>query len=184
MQPQPRIKTDVLRICPSRLCVRRTQRTPSWTIQRRFNLPDVSRRFGVVLFRHAAPASVPIRILLVSKISIERINKIVRLIRRMKSVSMARLKEELEVSEASIKRDIEFLRERLGCPIEWNRSLRGYVIRDDLAQGGRFELPGVWFDSSEVFALLMMLHLVEGVSSESGAIQVNYSQRTASHSTS
>lgn len=98
-----------------------------------------------------------------SKISIERITKIVRLIRRMKSVSMAHLKEELEVSEASIKRDIEFLRERLGCPIEWNRSLRGYVIRDDLAQGGRFELPGVWFDSSEVFALLMMLHLVEGV---------------------
>lgn len=98
-----------------------------------------------------------------SKISIERITKIVRFIRRKKSASMAFLKAELEVSEASIKRDIEFLRERLDCPIEWNRSQRGYVIRDDLAQGGRFELPGIWFDSSEVFALLMMLHLVDGV---------------------
>lgn len=98
-----------------------------------------------------------------SKVSIERMTKIVRFIRKRNSVSMAFLKEQLEVSEASIKRDIEFLRDRLGCPMEWNRSLRGYVIRDDLAEGGRFELPGIWFDSSEVFSLLTMLHLVDGV---------------------
>lgn len=98
-----------------------------------------------------------------SKISIERMTKIVRFIRKRSSVSMAFLKEELEVSEASIKRDIEFLRERLGCPLEWDRSQRGYVIRDEQAGGGRFELPGIWFDSSEVFALLTMLHLVDGV---------------------
>lgn len=98
-----------------------------------------------------------------SKVSVERMTKIVRFIRKRSSVSMAFLREELEVSEASIKRDIEFLRDRLGCPLEWNRSSRGYVIRDDLAEGGRFELPGVWFDSSEVFALLTMLHLVDGV---------------------
>ena len=98
-----------------------------------------------------------------SKVSVERITKIVRLMRKKKSVSMALLKDELEVSEASIRRDIEFLRERLGCPLDWDRSLRGYVIRDDQAHGGKFELPGVWFDSSEVFALLTMLHLVDGV---------------------
>lgn len=98
-----------------------------------------------------------------SKVSIERMTKIVRFIHKRNSVSMAFLKEELEVSEASIRRDIEFLRDRLGCPLEWDRSLRGYVIRDELAEGGRFELPGVWFDSSEVFALLTMLHLVDGV---------------------
>lgn len=99
----------------------------------------------------------------VSKVSIERITKIVRFIRRRSSVSMSFLKNELEVSEASVKRDLDFLRCRLGCPLEWSPSERGYIIRDDLAEGGRFELPGVWFDSSEVFALLMMLHLIEGV---------------------
>jgi predicted DNA-binding transcriptional regulator YafY len=98
-----------------------------------------------------------------SKISIERMTKIVRFIRKRNSVSMAFLKEELEVSEASIKRDIEFLRDRLGCPLEWDRSRRGYVIRDEQNGGARFELPGIWFDSSEVFALLTMLHLVDGV---------------------
>lgn len=99
----------------------------------------------------------------VSKLSIERVTKIIRLIRTHGAIPMQRLKQELEVSEASIKRDIEFLRDRLQCPIEWDRSRRGYIIRDDLASGGRFELPGIWFDASEVFALLAMLHLLEGI---------------------
>ncbi|CAE6934464.1 helix-turn-helix transcriptional regulator [Paraburkholderia domus] len=99
----------------------------------------------------------------VSKVSIERINKIVRLIRKRGSVSMPFLKKELEVSEASVKRDIDFLRDRLNCPLEWDRSKNGYVIYDHLAPGGRFELPGMWFEASEVIALLTMLHLVEGV---------------------
>lgn len=98
-----------------------------------------------------------------SKVSIERITKIVRFIRKRGSASMAFLKQELEVSEATLKRDFEFLRDRLGCPLEWNRTKRGWIIRDDSVDGGRFELPGVWFDSSEVIALLTMLHLVEGV---------------------
>ncbi|TAL98655.1 MAG: WYL domain-containing protein [Paraburkholderia sp.] len=99
----------------------------------------------------------------VSKVSIERINKIVSLIRNRGAVSMPFLKKELEVSEASVKRDIDFLRDRLNCPLEWDRSKNGYAIHDHLAPGGRFELPGMWFEASEVVALLTMLHLVEGV---------------------
>lgn len=98
-----------------------------------------------------------------SKVSVERMSKIVRLIRRRGAASMALLKQELEVSEASIKRDLEFLRDRARCPLEWSRAKRGYVILDEQAEGGRFELPGVWFDSSEILALLTMLHLVEGL---------------------
>lgn len=98
-----------------------------------------------------------------SKVSIERITKIIRFIRQRGSAPMSFLKEELEVSEATLKRDFAFLQDRLGCPLEWDRSKRGWVIRDELTAGGRFELPGVWFDSSEVVALLTMLHLVEGV---------------------
>lgn len=100
---------------------------------------------------------------MVSKVSIERVTKIVRFIRKRGSASMSFLKEELEVSEATLKRDFDFLRDRLGCPLEWDRAKRGWVIRDDQADGGRFELPGVWFDSAEVIALLTMLHLVEGI---------------------
>lgn len=75
---------------------------------------------------------------------------------------MEELKRELEVSQASVKRDIDFLRSRMGCPIDWDPKKHRYFVRD-LPDGGRFELPGLWFDASEVLALLMMLHLVEGM---------------------
>lgn len=96
----------------------------------------------------------------VTKLSLQRIAKIVRLIRKNGAVPMRTFKNEFEgVSQKTIARDIDFLRDRFECPIEWKRSKGGWVIDDD----GRFELPGVWFEASEVFALLMMLHLVQGV---------------------
>ena len=70
-----------------------------------------------------------------SKVSIERITKIVRLIRKRRAAPMAYLMNELEVSQASVKRDLDFLRDRLGCPLEWDPKKRGWVIRDDLAEG-------------------------------------------------
>lgn len=98
------------------------------------------------------------------KESVERIHKIVGLIRKRGAVTLSYLMEEFEVSRASINRDFEVLRSRLGCPLEWDRSKRGYVIRDDkLPGGGPFELPGLWFNASEVYALLTMLHLLHGV---------------------
>lgn len=97
------------------------------------------------------------------KVSIERFVKILRLARRKSGVTMMTLEQELEVSEASIKRDFAYLKNRLHCPLEWDAKKHAYIVRDDLAAGGRFELPGLWFDASELFALLMMLHLIEGV---------------------
>lgn len=99
----------------------------------------------------------------VSKVSIERFVKILRMARRRNGVTMSDLEQELGISQASVKRDLDYLKERLHCPLEWDRRKYAYVVRDDLAAGGRFELPGLWFDASELFALLMMLHLVEGV---------------------
>lgn len=96
----------------------------------------------------------------VTKISLQRIAKIVRLIRKKGVVPMRQFRDEFEgISEKTITRDIEFLRDRFECPIEWSRNKGGWVIDDN----GQFELPGVWFEASEVFALLMMLRLVKGV---------------------
>lgn len=96
------------------------------------------------------------------KVGLDRLDKIVRLGRRKSGVTMGDLKQELEVSAASVKRDIEFLRDRMRCPINWDHQKQRYFIQE-LPDGGRFELPGLWFDGSEVFALLMMLDLVDGV---------------------
>lgn len=99
-----------------------------------------------------------------AKESIERIHKIVRLIRRRGSASLPALKSELEVHPSTIKRDINVLRDRLGCPLDYDPHKKGYVIRDDqLPGGGPFELPGLWFNPSEVYALLTTLHLLRGM---------------------
>jgi predicted DNA-binding transcriptional regulator YafY len=95
-----------------------------------------------------------------AKENVERIRTIVALARRHGAVSMHQLQNELEAHVSTIKRDIDVLRDRLGCPLEYDRTRRVYMIRNDLlAGGGPYELPGLWFNSSELYALLTMLQL-------------------------
>ncbi len=61
----------------------------------------------------------------------------------------------LECSQATLSRDIAFLRDMLGAPIETVRE-RGYRL--DAAQG--FELPGLWFSADELRALLTVQALL------------------------
>ena len=56
-----------------------------------------------------------------------RLCRIETLIRARGHVSFAMLLAELEVSPATLKRDLEFLRSRLGAPIEYDRDLNGYA---------------------------------------------------------
>ena len=55
-----------------------------------------------------------------------RLYRIETLIRARGHVSFATLLDELEVSPATLKRDLEYLRSRLGAPIEYDRDLNGY----------------------------------------------------------
>lgn len=99
-----------------------------------------------------------------AKESVERLQKISDMAQRSGGVTMAQLVAALEVSNSTIKRDIEVLRDRIGCPIEYDGAARRYVVRtDQLPGGGPFELPGLWFNASEVHALLATLHLLRGV---------------------
>ena len=90
----------------------------------------------------------------------ERFMKIDLLLQRRKSTPLALMIEELEVSRATVKRDIEYMRDRMHAPIVWDRELRGY--RYELSGDGNpgFSLPGLWFNASEVHALLTMDHLL------------------------
>lgn len=76
-------------------------------------------------------------------------------------VSFDTLREALEVSPATLKRDIQYLRDRLNAPIIWDRDAGGYRFeRDNAPAGSQFELPGLWFNASEIHALLTMQHLL------------------------
>lgn len=94
----------------------------------------------------------------------ERFYKIDQMIHDRKLVSFAELMDALEVSRATLKRDLEYMRNRLNAPIIWDRNAGnagGYRFEQQhVDTGGQYELPGLWFNSSEVHALLTMQHLL------------------------
>ncbi len=90
----------------------------------------------------------------------ERFYRIDQLIHEETIVPFARLQAQLEVSRATVKRDLEYLRNRLNAPIVWDREAGGYRYGEPERAGGQFELPGLWFNASEVHALLTMQHLL------------------------
>jgi predicted DNA-binding transcriptional regulator YafY len=95
----------------------------------------------------------------------ERFYKIELLIRSRGCVSLAGLLDELGVSRATLKRDLEYLRGRLDAPIVYDRFDNGYKFQADPrdARQVRHELPGVWFSEREIHALLTMHQLIEGL---------------------
>ena len=82
-----------------------------------------------------------------------RVYKIELLIRNRGCVSFRELLEELEVSPATLKRDLEYLRDQLGAPIEYDRDGNGYRLGAGY-RGERHELPGLWFSERELHSLL------------------------------
>jgi predicted DNA-binding transcriptional regulator YafY len=90
---------------------------------------------------------------------LERFYKIDQLLKERKVVSFAVFKQKLGMSRASVKRDLEYMRSRFHAPIEYDRKSNGYRLAEPAA-GPRYELPGLWFSSSEVLALLTTLQLL------------------------
>lgn len=95
----------------------------------------------------------------------ERFYKIERLIRSRGCVSFAALREALDVSPATLKRDLAYLRERLDMPIVYDAMDNGYRFGGPAVagSGARRELPGVWFSEAELHALLTMHELLAGL---------------------
>ena len=89
----------------------------------------------------------------------ERFYRIDALLQSSNCVPIGRMLRELEVSRATFKRDLEYMRDRLNAPIEWDRDAGGYRYAR-AAQGMQLALPGLWFNASEAYALLMMQALI------------------------
>ena len=68
------------------------------------------------------------------------------------------LQERLECSRATIIRVIRDMRDCLGAPIEYDRDASGYHY--NRADGQPYELPGLWFNPSELHSLLAVQRLL------------------------
>ncbi len=95
-----------------------------------------------------------------------RLYRIEALIRSRGHVSMRTLLDELAVSPATLKRDLEYLRSRMGAPIEYDAAARGYRFASAAASGERHELPGLWFDEAELYSLLTAQQLLAGLDTD------------------
>jgi len=97
----------------------------------------------------------------------ERFYKIELLIRNRGGVSFKALREALEVSPATLKRDLQYLRDRLDAPIVYDRADDVYRFAAEASpRGASHELPGVWFSESEIHALLTMHQLISGLDAD------------------
>ncbi len=90
----------------------------------------------------------------------ERFYRIDQLLNERKLVPFDTFLEKLEVSRATIKRDLEYMRNRLNAPIVWDREAGGYRFDQPRRGAAQYELPGLWFSAEEVHALLTMQHLL------------------------
>ena len=93
----------------------------------------------------------------------ERFYKIDQLLNDRRAVSMASLIEELGISRATVKRDIEYMRDRLNAPVVWDPGLRGYRFDRSMPGAKKYSLPGLWFNDQEIFALLTMYQLLSNL---------------------
>lgn len=102
----------------------------------------------------------------------ERFYRIETLIRSRGCVPFDALQAALEVSRATLNRDLLYLRDRMGAPIVYDRERGGYRFGDEpsaeaatgrAGAAPRHALPGVWFSEPEIHALLNMHQLIRGL---------------------
>src|SRR5574337_896884 len=93
----------------------------------------------------------------------DRYERILSLHRLLKSahypVPLSRLLGELECSRATLYRDVAFLRDALGAPIE-SAGTDQAAFRYAAGEGEKFELPGLWLTSDELASLLALNELI------------------------
>jgi predicted DNA-binding transcriptional regulator YafY len=92
----------------------------------------------------------------------ERHRKMLYMIQRQGSVPRADFLKALEVSAATFKRDLEYLRSRMRAEIIYDRDTGGYRF-DPKYVNKKVELPGLWFSEKEATALVLMQHLLSNL---------------------
>lgn len=93
----------------------------------------------------------------------ERFYKIDQMLAARGTVPLDDFLTELNISLATFKRDLEYLRDRLNAPIVWDRDAGGYRYDHKAQSGPTFALPGIWFNASEAHALLLIQKLLKEI---------------------
>jgi predicted DNA-binding transcriptional regulator YafY len=93
----------------------------------------------------------------------ERLHRIKYLIQARHCVPLEKFLQELEISKATFKRDLEYLRSRMNANIVYDRIDGGYKFESKSSAGEKIELPGLWFSEKEATALVITQSLLAGI---------------------
>ncbi len=92
----------------------------------------------------------------------EQIERVIRLHNLLSEarhpIARTTLQEKLECSAKTIRRNIDFLRNRLGAPLEYHQDRNGWYYRSQ--EAALYELPGLWLNEQEIHALLTIQQLL------------------------
>jgi predicted DNA-binding transcriptional regulator YafY len=80
-------------------------------------------------------------------------------VRAKKYPNTTALANQFEVSTKTAQRDIDFMRDRLLCPLDYDPGEKGYYYENDT-----FTLPMVYLTSGELSSLLMARKILQDVS--------------------
>jgi predicted DNA-binding transcriptional regulator YafY len=80
-------------------------------------------------------------------------------VRARKYPNATTLSEQFEISAKTAQRDIDFMRDRLRCPLDYDSSQKGYYYDDET-----FSLPMIYLSSEELSALLIARKMLQDIS--------------------
>lgn len=82
------------------------------------------------------------------------------LFKQRRMIRRNELLQHLEISPATLKRDLAKLRDQMNTPIVFDRDLGAYRLD---AGSDQHELPGVWFTPEELLGLLSIQNMIEAL---------------------
>jgi predicted DNA-binding transcriptional regulator YafY len=91
---------------------------------------------------------------------LDRFYRIQQLLKARRFVRTQDFLDELEISRATFKRDLEYLRDRFHAPIVYDPDHEAYRFDEGVEDSAVWQLPGLYFTADELLALLTMDQLI------------------------
>ena len=93
----------------------------------------------------------------------QRITRINALLSRPQGASLTQMIDELEVSRATVNRDLKKMRDAMNAPIVLDRDSSTYRLIPNGNAGPSYMLPGLWLTPAQAYAVLTLNNMVEKI---------------------
>ena len=93
----------------------------------------------------------------------QRITRINAMLSRKGGATLVQIMDGLEVSRATVNRDLQLMRDQMNAPIVWDSHSGTYRLDSTNQTGPDFMLPGMWVSPTQAYAFLTLNNMVEKI---------------------